>query len=66
MTLSDLERLIPEEKWRTMQVGRFSMDAQAFGEYQKFVETACEKNKCSRKEKKLQKKILKTMGVFNE
>jgi len=65
-TLSDYDRLIPEEIWRNMQTGRFSMDAAAFGEYQKFVESACEHTKCSKKERRVQKKVLKKMERMNE
>ena len=65
-TSSDDKRLIDKETWGQMQVGRFSLSASSFGEYQKFVEQACEKVKCSTREKKIQKKILKVMGDLNE
>ena len=65
-TLDDKERVIPDEIWKTMQLGRFSMDAAAFGEYQKFVESACEVTKCSKKERRVQKKVLNVLEMFDE
>ena len=65
-TLEDKERFISDIEWDAMQLGRFSMDADAFGEYQKFVETACEHKKCTKREKDLQKKLIKHMGRINE
>lgn len=65
-TLEDIERYIPEEIWEEMQQGRFSMDVESFGEYQKFIETACEFKKCTKKERRAQKKLLRRMGKLNE
>ncbi len=65
-TLEDKERLIPDAIWKTMQLGRFSMDAAAFGEYQKFVESACEVTKCTKRERRVQKKVLNVLEMFDE
>ena len=61
MTLSDLERLIPIKEWHDQQVGRFSLSPEAFGEYQKFIERACELTKCSKKEERQRKRLLRKM-----
>lgn len=38
------------EEWHAMQPGRFSMTAQSFGAYQKFVEKACLHMTCTQED----------------
>ena len=63
-TISDGKAHFPPDLWSDMQVGRFSMTAESFAEYQTFVESACELIECSVKQKKLRDKILKRMGNY--
>jgi hypothetical protein len=60
-TLSDHNRLIPPAVWDLMQVGRFSLTAEDFGEYQSFVLRVCKKYKCTKKEKRLIKKKVRIL-----
>lgn len=60
-TLKDIERRIPVEEWDTLSTGRLSMTPEAFGEYQKFIEGACLRVKCTEEERKAQKKLLEVL-----
>lgn len=65
-TMSDKERQIPKAEWEAMQLGRFSMSPESFGEYQKFIEQACEIAKCTKKQKEARTLFLKKVGRLNE
>ena len=52
-TLSDDERIIPPTQWRAEQAGRISMTPEAFGEYQKFIEKVCIRQKCTTEQQKM-------------
>jgi hypothetical protein len=52
-TLNGKERRISAEEWYTLQVGRISLDLDGYAQYQKFIEEACLKIKCSMEEQRL-------------
>lgn len=57
-TLQDIERTIPALEWTEMSIGRFSMTPESFGEYQKFIEKACIRAKCTEAEKREMRELI--------
>lgn len=51
-TISGDERILTAEEWYDAQVGRFTLSAEGFAKYQTFVKLACERMKCSLKERR--------------
>jgi len=49
-----------------MSVGRFSMTAEDFGKYQKFIEEACLRSQCTKDELKARTLFIKKMKEFNK
>ena len=60
-TQKDEDRKVGPDEWDKESVGRFSMTAEAFGEYQKFITEACIRYKCSAKEAKNRERLLQIM-----
>ena len=63
-TLQDTERYLNKAEWDAISAGRFSMTAEGFGDYQKFIEEVCVRYKCTEQEKKAQKKLIESMKEF--
>lgn len=62
-TISGEEKLVSVQEWDEMSVGRFSLNVEDFGEYQKFIKEACEKSKCNKKQKKTMRTFSRILDV---
>jgi hypothetical protein len=58
--------MISPEDWIDFQVGRFSLTAEDFGAYQKFIQQVCLQSKCSPEQRKQIKKMMDMIDVFKK